>query len=222
MLHIVTTLLTNQCDIEKGDQSESEHCASLNSESSDSKKSPSTFLHHNLPPPPPRPPHCHLPRSAGPGADRCVGRAGRAWRTGRQRSPTSSQPYPRGRQTNDLLFILFHFAAGASAMELLVVVSVHDKSCELEELLYHLLLKVKVLSAPRELPSRHTVLRHSVIHRRLTLTVVCHFVSYQASANDRLLFSLGTDHKCKLLSEDCCRDIGICISGINDNRVSVA
>ena len=83
--------------------------------------------------------------SAGPGARRCVGRAGRVWRTGRQRPPTSSQPCPSGegwcfrdgdtldtpsswrggrlsasggRQINDLFFILFHFAARASAMVL--------------------------------------------------------------------------------------------------------
>jgi len=52
-----------------------------------------------------------------------------------------------------------------------VVVAVDDMSCELEELLYYLLLKVMALSAPQQLPSRHRVLRHLVIHQLLTLSV---------------------------------------------------
>ena len=50
----------------------------------------------------------------------------------------------------------------------------------------------------------------------------CHLVSYQASAEDRLLLYLDTDHTCQLMSEDCCHDIGICINDINDNRTSAA
>ena len=53
-----------------------------------------------------------------------------------------------------------------------LVVAVNDMSCELEELLYHLLLKIKALSAPRQLSSRHMVLRYLVKHRLLTLTIV--------------------------------------------------
>ena len=45
----------------------------------------------------------------------------------------------------------------------ILVVAVDDMSCEL--------LKVKALSAPRQLPSRHRVLHHLVIHQLLTLTV---------------------------------------------------
>ena len=52
-----------------------------------------------------------------------------------------------------------------------LVVAVNGMSCELEELLYHLLLKVKALSAPRQLPSRHTILRYLVKHHLLTLTI---------------------------------------------------
>ena len=70
-----------------------------------------------------------------------------------------------------LLFILFHFAARSSAEALLIVVAVDYMSCELEELLYSLLLKVKALASPRELPSCHRALRHLVINRLLTLTV---------------------------------------------------
>ena len=43
--------------IEKFDQFESEHSASLDSESSDSNESPFSSVHHHLPP------RCHLPRS---------------------------------------------------------------------------------------------------------------------------------------------------------------
>ena len=50
----------NQCDIEKCDQSESEHSASLNFESSYSNESPSSSVHRRLPQPPSR---CLLPRS---------------------------------------------------------------------------------------------------------------------------------------------------------------
>ena len=50
-----------------------------------------------------------------------------------------------------------------------LVVAVDDMSCELEELLY--LLKVNALSAQRQLPSCHRVLRHLVIHQLLTLTI---------------------------------------------------
>jgi len=66
---------------------------------------------------------------------------------------------------NYFLFILFHFAARTSTT---LVVAVDDMSCEL---LYHLLLRVKALSAQRQLPSRHRALRHLVIHRLLTFTV---------------------------------------------------
>ena len=95
MLPIVTTLLlTNQCDIEKYDQSESEYSASLDSESSDSNESPSSSVHHQHPHPPP-PSLSSFPLfSGGPDANRCFGRARGVWRTGRQRSPTSSQPCP--------------------------------------------------------------------------------------------------------------------------------
>ena len=48
----------NQCDIEKYDQSESVHSASLNYKSSDSNESPSSSVHHRLHH---RHPGCHLP-----------------------------------------------------------------------------------------------------------------------------------------------------------------
>ena len=51
---------------------------------------------------------------------------------------------------------------------------------------------------------------------------VCHLVSYQASAEDRLLLSLDTEHTGQLLWDDRCRYTGICISRINDNRATVA
>jgi len=52
-----------------------------------------------------------------------------------------------------------------------LVVAVDDMACELEELLYLLLLKVKAVSAQQKLPSRHRVLRHVAIHQLLTITV---------------------------------------------------
>ena len=66
---------------------------------------------------------------------------------------------------NDLLLILFHFAARVSAT---LVVAVDDMSCEL---LYQLLIKVKAVSAPCQLQSRHRALRHLVKHQLLTLTL---------------------------------------------------
>ena len=94
--------------------------------------------------------------SAGHGAGRCVGRAGRVWRTGRHRPPTSSQPCPNGeggtlrrggasryaggRQRN-LPFYRMGLSHGAA-----LHVTINHMSCELEELLHHLLLKIKAIS----------------------------------------------------------------------------
>ena len=87
---------------------------------------------------------------------------------------------------NELFFILFQFAARASATVHTLAVAVGDMSCELEELFYHLLLKVKALSPPRELPSRYMALRHLTIRRPLTLAIEAlvwdHSRSYNVAA----------------------------------------
>ena len=70
---------------------------------------------------------------------------------------------------NYLFFILFHFAARGLSFGVTRVVAVDDMSCELEELLYQLLLKGKAVSAQRELSSCHRAIRHLVIHILLTL-----------------------------------------------------
>ena len=54
----MTLLPISQCDIVKCNQSESEHSASLDSESSDSNESTSYYVHYHLPHP-----RCHLPSS---------------------------------------------------------------------------------------------------------------------------------------------------------------
>ena len=202
--------------------------------------------------------------SAGPGAGRCIGRASRVWRTGRQRPPISSQPCLSGEWwcfmdsgTLDMPSSWHGGSVGICYLHLegderknvplhgtclsygaILVVAVDAMSCELVELLYHVLLKVKAVSTLRELPLHHRALCHLVIHWFLTLAVeawigitashtvqlhntVNHLVSYQVSAEDCLLLYLDTEHTGQLLWDVHCRNIGICISSINDNRATV-
>ena len=143
---------------------------------------PSSLIHHRLSH---HYSHSHL-ASARFGAGRCFGRAGWVWRTGRQRPSTSSQHLrlesggvSRRDAAQDMPSSL-HLEGdvrmtcsscsstfGASLSHgFTLVVPVDDMSCELEEILYHLLIKVNAISTPWDLSLCYMALHHLVIQER--------------------------------------------------------
>ena len=101
---------------------------------------------------------------------------------------------------NDLFFIVFHFAARASAT-LLLFITIDDLTCELLEIIWHLLPRVKVISTPRKqssLPPGNTPTtflghRNLCWHHNLSYSAA---IAYYAA---RLMLSLYTKDTRQLL-----------------------
>ena len=116
---------------------------------------------------------------------------------------------------------------------LVVCDSVDEILCELKELLYHILLKVKAISAraavvpqgsspPGHTPTSYSCCRSLRWHGSLSYSAAAQYSllcrQSPGPAEDRLLLSFDKEHIAQLLRYDC-RYIG---SGVSDNKAAVA
>ena len=117
---------------------------------------------------------------------------------------------------NDVFFIIFHFKGYHMGLSHCAtrVVTVDDMSCEHEEVLRTARAAVasQGSSPPAETPT-------SFPYRRSLPWQ--HSQSYSVAAQYTLPLRQLPEQTGQLLRDDRCRDMGICIGGINDNRATV-